>query len=118
MPPDPAILEEARRVPLRRAEHDRLAALLPCLQAIEYRPPPAPHALTAEIRIAAWNAERCKYQSQSAELLAGTQVDIVLLSELDVGMARSGNRHTVAELAGDLGMGYAFGVEYVELGLG
>jgi endonuclease/exonuclease/phosphatase family metal-dependent hydrolase len=118
MPPDPAILEEARRVPLRRHEHDRLAGLLPCLQAIEYQPPPAPHALTAEIGIAAWNAERCKYQSQSAELLAGTRADIVLLSELDVGMARSGNRHTVAELAGDLGMGYAFAVEYVELGLG
>jgi endonuclease/exonuclease/phosphatase family metal-dependent hydrolase len=118
VPPEPAILEEARRVPSRRDDHDRLAGLLPCLQAIEYQPSPAPHALTAEIRIATWNAERCKYQRQSAEFLTGTRADVVLLSELDVGMARSGNRHTVAELAGGLGMGYAFAVEYVELGLG
>ena len=33
-------------------------------------------------------------------------------------MARTGNRHTVADLARELGTGYAFGVEFVELGLG
>jgi endonuclease/exonuclease/phosphatase family metal-dependent hydrolase len=118
VPPDPALLEEARHAPLRRDQHDRFAGLLPCLHAIEYRPPPTPRALAAEIKIAAWNAERCKYPAPSAALVAGTQADIVLLSELDVGMARSGNRHTAAELAAALGMGYAFAVEYVELGLG
>ena len=48
----------------------------------------------------------------------GIGADVVLLTELDVGMARSGNRHTVRELARTMGAGYAFGVEYVELGLG
>jgi len=38
--------------------------------------------------------------------------------QLDIGMARSGNRHTVAELAVALGMGYAYGIEFIELGLG
>ncbi len=33
-------------------------------------------------------------------------------------MARSGNRHTTRDLAESLGAGYAFGVEFVELGLG
>jgi len=33
-------------------------------------------------------------------------------------MARSGNRHTTADLAAALDMGYAYGVEFVELGLG
>jgi endonuclease/exonuclease/phosphatase family metal-dependent hydrolase len=33
-------------------------------------------------------------------------------------MARSGNRHTTADLASALGMGFAYGVEFVELGLG
>jgi endonuclease/exonuclease/phosphatase family metal-dependent hydrolase len=33
-------------------------------------------------------------------------------------MARSGNRHTTADLAASLDMGYAYGVEFVELGLG
>jgi endonuclease/exonuclease/phosphatase family metal-dependent hydrolase len=116
--PAPRLLAEARRVPASRTEHDRLAASLPCLQAIELVPSPQPQLLGNRIRIAAWNAERCKYLPESAALLAGIGADIALLTELDVGMARSGNRHTVRELARTLGAGYAFGVEYVELGLG
>jgi endonuclease/exonuclease/phosphatase family metal-dependent hydrolase len=116
--PAPQLLAEARRVPASRAEHDRLATGLPCLQAIELVPPPQPKPLGRSFRIAAWNAERCKYVPESAALLAGIGADIVLLTELDIGMARSGNRHTVRELARGVGAGYAFGVEYVELGLG
>jgi endonuclease/exonuclease/phosphatase family metal-dependent hydrolase len=116
--PDPAILAEARRAPLRRHEHDRLVAALPCLHAIEYRPPAPGAARTDAIRVAAWNAERCKYGPQSAALLAHVDADVVLLSELDIGMVRSGNGHTAAALADALAMGYAFGVEYVELDLG
>ncbi|HEV8390886.1 MAG TPA: endonuclease/exonuclease/phosphatase family protein [Dongiaceae bacterium] len=116
--PEPKVLAEARRVAASRAEHDRLAAELPCLHAIEWVAPPQPRRLGRRIRIAAWNAERCKYIPESAALLAGIGADIVLLTELDIGMARSGNRHTVRELARSLGCGYAFGVEYVELGLG
>ncbi len=89
-----------------------------CLQAIELVPPPRPQPLGTRVRIAAWNAERCKYLPESAALLDGIGADIVLLTELDIGMARSGNRHTVRELARTMGVGYAFGVEYVELGLG
>jgi endonuclease/exonuclease/phosphatase family metal-dependent hydrolase len=116
--PAPHLLAQARRVTASRAEHDRLAAALPCLQAIELVPPPRPQPLGHRVRIAAWNAERCKYLPESAALLDGIGADIVLLTELDIGMARSGNRHTVRELARTIGAGYAFGVEYVELGLG
>jgi len=116
--PAPGVLAEARRVPASRAEHDRFVAALPCLHAIELVSPPRPRQLGSRIRIAAWNAERCKYIPESAALLAGIGADVLLLTELDVGMARSGNRHTARELAQSLGSGYAFGVEYVELGLG
>jgi endonuclease/exonuclease/phosphatase family metal-dependent hydrolase len=116
--PEPRLLAEARRVTASRTEHDRFAAALPCLHAIELAASPNPRQLGRRIRIAAWNAERCKYPAESAALLAGIGADIVLLTELDIGMARSGNRHTVRELAQSLGCGYAFGVEYVELGLG
>ena len=116
--PAPQLLAEARRVTASRAEHDRLAAALPCLQAVELVPAPQPQLLGSRVRIAAWNAERCKYLQESAALLDGIGADVVLLTELDVGMARSGNRHTVRELARMMGAGYAFGVEYVELGLG
>jgi len=116
--PENLLLSEARRVTASRAEHDRLVAGLPCLHAIEQVAPPTPRRLGSRIRIASWNAERCKYPAESAALLAGIGADIVLLTELDVGMARSGNRHTARELAQSLNSGYAFGVEYVELGLG
>lgn len=116
--PAPDLLAEARRVVANRAAHDRLAAALPCLQAVELVPPPRPQRLGGSIQIASWNAERCKYLPQSVALLDGIGADVVLLTELDIGMARSRNRHTVRELADGLGAGYAFGVEYVELGLG
>jgi endonuclease/exonuclease/phosphatase family metal-dependent hydrolase len=116
--PAPHVLADARRVTASRAEHDRLADRLPCLHAIELVAPPQPRQLGARIRIASWNAERCKYLPESAALLAGIGADIVLLTEMDVGMARSGNRNTPRELARSLASGYAFGIEYVELGLG
>lgn len=118
--PEPAsdLLAEARRIAANRTEHDRLAAALPCLQAVELVPPPRPQRLGGRIRIASWNAERCKYLPESVALLDGIGAEVVLLTELDIGMARSRNRHTVRELADGLGAGYAFGVEYVELGLG
>jgi endonuclease/exonuclease/phosphatase family metal-dependent hydrolase len=116
--PQTALLDAARRAEPTEKEHARFADALPCLQAIEYRPAPVPHQTGERIRIAAWNAERCKYAAASGELIRSADIDLALLSELDVGMARSGNRDTIGELAAELGMGHAFGVEYVELGLG
>jgi endonuclease/exonuclease/phosphatase family metal-dependent hydrolase len=101
-----------------RAEHNRLARAVTALTAIEYRPPETLTAPRRPLRLAAWNAERLKYGEASTQLFAALDCDVILLSEADVGMARSGNRNTVAELAGALDMGYAYGVEFVELGLG
>jgi endonuclease/exonuclease/phosphatase family metal-dependent hydrolase len=42
----------------------------------------------------------------------------MLMTEMDWGMARSGQRHTSRELAGRLHCGYAFAIEFLELGLG
>jgi endonuclease/exonuclease/phosphatase family metal-dependent hydrolase len=41
--------------------------------------------------------------------------DFILLGEMDLGMARSGNAHTTRALATALGMNYAYGVEFLEL---
>lgn len=70
------------------------------------------------VRIAFWNVERGKYLEPSARLLARLDAAALLLCELDVGMARSGQAHTPRELARRLGAGYAFAVEFLELGLG
>ncbi len=50
------------------------------------------------------------------ELMSGS--DVLLLTELDYGMARSGNRHVARELARELGMAYAFAPCYVNLSKG
>ncbi len=44
--------------------------------------------------------------------------DILLLNEVDMGMARSGNRHLAKEIADHLGFSYAFVVDYLEDSLG
>jgi endonuclease/exonuclease/phosphatase family metal-dependent hydrolase len=116
--PDPALLDSAREDAATTALHDSLAADIPALNAVEVRPPLADHLLDGNLRLAAWNAERLKFGPASAALFTALKPDLILLSEVDIGMARSGNRHTVAELAVALGMGYAYGIEFVELGLG
>jgi endonuclease/exonuclease/phosphatase family metal-dependent hydrolase len=72
------------------------------------------------VRIAAWNLERCKHVRASAALLARTGASLALFSEMDLGMARSGNRHTTRDLAAawSTEAGYAFATEFVEIGLG
>lgn len=112
--PDPILLADAALAP--DDAHDRFAAQVPALNAVEHRPAPVDRPVPPRLRVAAWNAERLKYHAPSAALLRGA--DVVLLTEADIGMARSGNRHTVRDLAEALGMGWAYGVEFVELGLG
>jgi endonuclease/exonuclease/phosphatase family metal-dependent hydrolase len=43
------------------------------------------------------------------------EADVIVLNEVDWGMKRTGYRNVAAELAGALGMNYAYGVEFVEL---
>lgn len=117
-PPDPAVLAEALAGEPSRARHDGLAARIPALGALEVSPPPAPSAVPAVLRVAAWNAERLKHAAASAALVACSGADVVLMSEVDLGMARSGDRHTASDLARALGFGFVYGVEFVELGLG
>lgn len=116
--PDAEARAEASAVEATEANHAAFMADWGCLQSVEAVQPtcdlPAPRALT----IAAWNIERCKRVEDSADLLRQVGADIVLATEMDHGMARSGQRHTTRDLAAELGFGYAFGVEFVELGTG
>ena len=98
-------------------EHADLLAGLD-LNRVEVRPPPRLEPLGARARVVAWNLQRGKRLDASADLLEQTGADVMLLSELDWGMARSGQHHTAAALADRLGCGYGYAVEYLELGLG
>lgn len=103
-------------LPPEPAHHARVQAELPGLRRLEAAAPPRPAAPLAEARILVWNAERGGSPAAAAARLRGA--DALLLSELDLGMARSEQRHAARELAAALGMGFAFGVEFLELGLG
>jgi endonuclease/exonuclease/phosphatase family metal-dependent hydrolase len=102
------------------AQHRQLYDRAACLHAVERAPAPgADHGGShATARVLFWNAERLRSPDRAAALLQAHAPDALLLAECDCGMARSGNRHAVAELSGALGHGYAYAVEFVELTLG
>ncbi len=115
-----AVLSRQQRVELAAHPVERHAEILAGLDLnrVEVRPPPRPEPLGARARVVAWNLQRGKQLDASADLLVQTGTDVMLLSELDWGMARSGQHHTAAALADRLDCGYGYAVEYLELGLG
>lgn len=118
--PLPSLAERAAAaVAIDDGAHDRFLAAWPCMAAVEVvDPPPSPARPAGPLVVAAWNLERCKHVEASAAVLAARRPDVVLLSEMDLGCARSRQRHTTADLAARLGFGHVYGVEFVELGLG
>jgi endonuclease/exonuclease/phosphatase family metal-dependent hydrolase len=95
------------------AEVERVCSAVELHQHAGARP------LGASLRVAAWNIQRGRRFDallralRDEPLLAAA--DVLLLSEVDCGMARSGNRHVARELGAALGMSYAFGVSYLVL---
>ncbi|MDF0603099.1 endonuclease/exonuclease/phosphatase family protein [Psychromarinibacter sp. C21-152] len=100
------------------AAHAEFMAAWPCLSTVEVAQPPGPARTAEALTVAAWNIERCKNVAASAALIRRAGADVVLATEMDHGMARSGQRHTTRDLAEAMGVGYAFGTEFVELGAG
>ncbi len=70
-------------------------------------------------RIVAWNIERGNEFTGQLEVFRHhpyiKDADILLLTEADIGMVRSGNRNVVKEFARELGMTYAFVPCYLSL---
>ena len=98
--------------------HREIAAEISCLRAVDVQNADVASAATGWLRIAAWNIERGRDPSAIAALISSTNADVALLSEVDVGMARTRNRDVAREVAKSLSGMSAFAVEYVELGLG
>ncbi|HEX5327505.1 MAG TPA: endonuclease/exonuclease/phosphatase [Acetobacteraceae bacterium] len=67
------------------------------------------------LRVAAWNLERCLYPHVAAHMLRRHGVRLALLTEMDRGMLRTGQAHTIAAVAAALGHRYAYGLEFLEL---
>ena len=117
-PPSLADRQQALDAPVVPASFTGAFERFGALHGVELRAPRKPIRPGRPARIAFWNAERLKYFEASVGLLGGLGADALMLCEVDVGMARTGNRHTIAALADALDAGYVFGAEFVELGLG
>ncbi|HET9622701.1 MAG TPA: endonuclease/exonuclease/phosphatase family protein [Kofleriaceae bacterium] len=89
------------------------------LDAIDVEDAPGARPLGRHVRAVAWNIQRGAHLDRLIAALRDhpelARADVLLLSEVDHGMGRSGNRHVARELAAALGMGYAFAVSYVAL---
>lgn len=118
----PRITEAERQAildaPRSEDAHRALMARLPAMNAVQLGGTPSAEALAAEFTVVAWNMERCLFPEDSAAHLDGLAPDVVLLSEVDHGMARTKQRHTTQQMAAAMGMTYAYGVEFFEMGLG
>lgn len=116
--PDGRVLDEARAVSDEPDRHRHFLDRVAALHELESCPPAAPLAWPGRLRIAAFNAQRLKNVSATRALLDRARTDIALLSEVDCGMARSGNGSPIRDLTAAAGEGYLYGVEFVELDLG
>lgn len=119
-PPDKAVLDEARQASShqQQAAHAGMLERISALHAVEQRPPADPLLWPGSLRIAAFNAQRLKDRRAARHLMEQAGAHVTLFSEVDVGMARSGNVHTIQDLIAGSREGYLYGVEFVELDLG
>ena len=70
------------------------------------------------LRIVYLNLQRGRRWLEAASLAVVQDADVIILNEMDVGMARSDQQHTTRLMAHYLGMNYAWGIEFVELTAG
>lgn len=111
--------KELGRSPLYARIRPELDRLLCGIERGDHRDP-RPPAHTDRLRVLAWNIQRGHRLAELVQTLSQDPTlraaDVVLLSEVDSGMGRSGNRNVARELAAALGMHYAFSVSYLVLG--
>lgn len=103
-------------LPRTVAAHDAHMAGMPGMTQIEVGGSSDTAPLPLPLVVGAWNLERCLFPEASARHMA--DCDVLLVSEMDHGMARTGQRNTTRDMAQGLGMQYAYAVEFLELGLG
>jgi endonuclease/exonuclease/phosphatase family metal-dependent hydrolase len=113
----PLVSEGRRREVLALAEQSPEEAAEIAEMAIVKRGDFAPtdRAAPLSARVLVWNMERGRAPDDWVEIAAVREADILLLCEIDDGMARSGNLDIAAELARRLRMNYAFVPNYFEL---
>jgi hypothetical protein len=73
----------------------------------------------APMKVISFNMNGGRYWSEFTRMIHQhwtlLKPDVIILNEVDIGMARSNNIHTARKLAFSLQMNYAWGLEFVEL---
>ena len=113
-PVPPSQRQEFRTLPATREAHAEAVAAAPAFGQIELRQSTAADAPDT-IRIAAWNLERCLHPEEASRVLQRHDVTLALLTEMDVGVRRTGQVHTIGRVAAQLGQGYCYGLEFLEI---
>ncbi len=108
--------------PLYAQLKPEITRILDTIAQENYAPAPATIEVGPGVRAVAWNIERgACFAGIVRELQENPhlrEADVLLLTELDYGMARSANRCVPRELAQELGMNYAFATCYINLAKG
>ena len=104
-----------RDLPATRLSHSLAHGRVPAFHQVETGGAIATPHQGATLRLGAWNIERVLYPEQSASLLAEHGIDLALLTELDCGCHRTGQRHTTRDLAALRGQEYGYAAEFLEL---
>lgn len=101
------------------AAHDAKLVSMECMTRVETGGQAASTApLAFPFNVTAWNLERCLFPEESAAKMLAEKPAVALLTEMDNGMARTAQKNMTAEVARHMDMEYAYGVEFIELGLG
>ena len=101
------------------AAHDAKLVAMECMTRVETGGQATSTApLAFPFNVTAWNLERCLFPEESAAKMLAEKPAVALLTEMDNGMARTAQKNMTAEVARHMDMEYAYGVEFIELGLG
>lgn len=99
---------------------ETVETVLECIEVDDLRRSEAPPK--RQYRLVAWNIERGNQLDAQIEVLRHHEhlrdFDALLITEVDKGMARSGNRDVARDIARRLGLAYAFVPCYLNLGKG
>ncbi len=96
-------------------EGERLSNLLPNISVVEVDNTHSKCIEKTNLTVVEFNAERGTHWLHSVDIFRSLDADVIILNEMDIGMARSDQQHTTRLLAFTLGMNYAWGLEFVEL---
>lgn len=128
--PQTTVVDRLTPVPLAERQSLRAGPFSPHRHAAHFDAHPALRQIEAggavplragtdrAARLVLWNVERLRHLDDIAASLTAIRPDAMLLSEIDRGMARSGNTDRVVELADRMGAAHLYAVEFIELDLG